>query len=335
MARRIGIDLGTSFIRIYSFKKGVVVNEPSVVALNITNQKVVAVGAEAKRMLGRTHENLVASSPLEDGVISNFKITKQMLTLYLNKILGRFRLFKPEIIVNVPVGATSTEKKAVMDAIESIGARKTYLIKSPLASAIGAGLDVSSSSGNMIINIGGGKTEVAVIALGDIVSFTSVRFGGKKMDQAIIDYIRKKRNLLLGEQSAEALKIDVGAAMVSKKENKMEISGSNTISGLPESIIVETREIVEALKPVINEIILSVKQVLQKTPPELSSDVMDKGIVMSGGGAKLKNFDELMTKVTGVPCQIADDPELCTIRGIGITVENFNDYLESLVWKKN
>jgi rod shape-determining protein MreB len=335
MVRRIGIDLGTSFIRIYSSKQGVVVNEPNVVALNVSTQKVVAVGDEAKSMLGRTHENLIASSPLENGVISSFKTTKQMLAIYLNKILGRFRLFKPEIIVNVPVGATSTEKKAVLDAIESIGVKKVYLIKSPLAAAIGAGLDVSSSSGNMIINIGGGKTEVAVIALGDIVSYASVRFGGKNMDQAIIDYIRKKKNLLLGEQSAEFLKIKIGAAMFVKKEGKLEISGSNTISGLPESIIIETPEIVEALKPVLNEIILAVKQVLQKTPPELSSDVMDKGIVMSGGGAKLKNLDELMTKVTGVPCQVADDPELCTIKGIGIAVENFNDYLESLIWKKN
>lgn len=335
MVRRIGIDLGTSFIRIYSSKQGVVVNEPNVVALNVSTQKVVAVGDEAKSMLGRTHENLIASSPLENGVISSFKTTKQMLAIYLNKILGRFRLFKPEIIVNVPVGATSTEKKAVLDAIESIGVKKVYLIKSPLAAAIGAGLDVSSSSGNMIINIGGGKTEVAVIALGDIVSYASVRFGGKNMDQTIIDYIRKKKNLLLGEQSAEFLKIEIGAAMFVKKEGKLEISGSNTISGLPESIIIETPEIVEALKPVLNEIILAVKQVLQKTPPELSSDVMDKGIVMSGGGAKLKNLDELMTKVTGVPCQVADDPELCTIKGIGIAVENFNDYLESLIWKKN
>ena len=335
MAKRIGIDLGTSFIRIYIPKQGIIVNEPDVVALNVSTQKVVAVGNEAKNMLGRTHENLIASSPLENGVISSFKVTKQMLAVYLNRILGRFRLFKPEIIVNVPVGATSTEKKAILDAIESIGAKKVYLLKSPLAAAIGAGLDVSSSSGNMIINIGGGKTEVAVIALGDIVSYASVRFGGKNMDQAIIDFIRKKKNLLLGEQSAEFLKIEIGAAMSVKKEEKLEISGSNTISGLPESIMVETSEVVEALKPVLNEIILAVKQVLQKTPPELSSDVMDKGIVMSGGGSKLKNFDELMTKVTGVPCQIADDPELCTIKGIGVAVENFNDYLESLVWKKN
>lgn len=335
MAKRLGIDLGTSFIRIYSLKKGIVINEPNVVALNISTQKVVAVGNEAKNMLGRTHENLIASSPLENGVISSFKITKQMLTICLNQILGKFRLSKPDIIVNVPVGATSTEKKAILDAIESIGAKKVYLLKSPLAAAMGAGLDVSSNSGNMIINIGGGKTEVAVIALGDIVSYTSVRFGGKNMDQAIIEYIKKKKNLLIGEQSAEIVKIKIGAAMSVKKEEKLEISGSNTISGLPESIIMETSEVVEALKPVLNEIILAVKQVLQKTPPELSSDVMDKGIVMSGGGSKLKNFDELMTKITGVPCQVADDPELCTIKGIGIAVENFNDYLESLIWKKN
>ncbi len=335
MANRLGIDLGTSYIRIYRPKKGIVVNEPNVVAVNIINQKVIAVGGEAKRMLGRTHENLVASFPLEDGVISSFKTTKQMLTLYLNKIFGRLRLFKPEIIVNVPVGATSTEKKAVLDAIESVGSKKVYLIKSSLVAAIGAGLDVSSSSGNMIINIGGGKTEVAVIALGDIVSYASVRYGGKKMDTAIIDYIRKKKNLLIGEQSAEQLKIEIGAATNIKKEGKLEISGSNTISGLPESIIIDTKDIVDALRPVLNEIILSVKQVLQKTPPELSSDVMDKGIVMCGGGAKLRNFDELMTKITGVPCQIADDPGLCTIKGIGIVTENFSDYLESLIWKKN
>jgi len=334
MSRRVGIDLGTAHIRVYFPQKGIVVNEPNVVALNISSQKVVAVGDEAKRMLGRTHDNIIASYPLEDGVISSFKITKQMLAIYLNKILGRFRLFKPDIIANVPVGATSTEKKAILDAIESIGARKVYLLKSPLASAIGAGLDISSSSGNMIINVGGGKTEVAVIALGDIVAFSSVRFGGKKMDQAIIEYVKKKKNLLLGEQSAEMLKIQIGAAMVSKNEDKLEISGSNTISGLPESIMIETREVVDALRPVLNEIILSVKEVLQKTPPELSSDVMDKGIVMSGGGAKLKNFDELLTKVTGVPCQIADDPELCTIKGIGVAIENFNDYLESLLWRK-
>lgn len=335
MAKKIGIDLGTSYIRMYLSKEGVVVNDPNVVAINVSNEQVVAAGNEAKTMLGRTHENLMASSPLEDGVIASYKITKQMLSIYLNKILGRIRIFKPEIIINVPAGATSTEKKAILDAVESVGAKKVYLIKSPLASAIGAGLDIFSSSGNMIINVGGGKTEVAVIALGDIVSYSSIRFGGKKMDDAIIEYIRKKRNLLLGEQSAEILKKEIGSAIKGKKEKKLEISGSNTITGLPESIIVETNEVVSALKPVLDEIILSVKQVLQKTPPELSSDVMDKGIVINGGGALLKNFDELMTKVTGVPCQVSEEPELSTIKGIGVAVENFNEFVESLIWKRS
>lgn len=332
MIRRLGIDIGTSNIRFYVPGKGIIIDEPNVVALNMKDQ-VVAVGNEAKAMVGRTPEAIVASTPLNDGVIASYKTTKQMLQIYLGRLMGRLRLFRPDIIVNCPVGATSTEKKAILDAVEGAGAKKVYLIKSPLASAIGAGIDISSSSGNMIIDVGGGKTEVAVIALGDIVSFSSVRYGSEKMDAAIIDFIKKKRNLIIGVQSAEAAKIKIGSASAQKKDNKMEISGSNTISGLPESIIIHTNEIASALKPVLNEIILAVKQVLQKTPPELSSDVMDKGIVISGGGANLADFDELMTKVTGVPCQMVDEPDLTTIKGIGLAVEHFDDFVESLTWR--
>jgi rod shape-determining protein MreB len=332
MIRRLGIDIGTSNIRIFVPGKGILIDEPSVVALNI-NEKAVAVGNEAKAMLGRTPDAIIASNPLTDGVIASYKTTKQMLEIYLGKLMGRMRLIRPDIIVNCPVGATSTEKKAILDAVEGAGAKRVYLIKSPLAAAIGSGIDISASSGNMIIDVGGGKTEVAVISLSDIVSFSSVRHGSDKMDTAIIDFIKKKRNLIIGRQSAEAAKIAIGSAIAQKKDSKMEISGSNTISGLPESIIIHTNEIASALKPVLNEIILAVKQVLQKTPPELSSDVMDKGIVISGGGASLRDFDELMTKVTGVPCQMVDEPALATIKGIGLAVENFDEFVESLSWR--
>jgi len=332
MIRRVGIDIGTSNIRFYVPHKGILIDEPNVVAINVKDQ-VVAVGNEAKQMLGRTPEAIIASNPLHDGVIASYKTTKQMLEIYLGKMLGRLRLFRPDIIVNCPVGATSTEKKAIFDAVQSAGAKKVYLMKSPLAAAIGAGIDISSSSGNMIIDVGGGKTEVAVIALSDIVSYSSVRYGSEKMDLAIVDFIKKKRNLIVGPQSAEAAKIKIGSAAAQKKDNKMEISGSNTISGLPERIIIHTNEAAAALKPVLNEIILAVKQVLQKTPPELSSDVMDKGIVLSGGGANLSDFDDLMTKVTGVPCQMVDEPELATIKGIGLAIENFDEFIESLTWR--
>lgn len=333
MIRRLGIDIGTSNIRIYVPQKGILIDEPNVVAINIVKDRVVAVGNEAKEMLGRTPEAIIASSPLTDGVIASYKTTKQMLEIYLSRVMGRLRLVRPDVIVNCPVGATSTEKKAILDAIEGAGAKRVFLMKSPLAAAIGAGIDVSSPCGNMIIDSGGGNTEIAVIALSDIVSFSSTRHGGDKMDQAIIDFIRKKRNLIIGSQSAENAKIEVGSAIAQKKDNKMEISGSNTISGLPESIIIHTNEIAAALKPVLNEIILAVKQVLQKTPPELSSDVMDKGIVICGGASSLNEFDELMTKVTGVPCQIVDEPQLAAIKGIGLAVENFEDFLESFTWR--
>jgi rod shape-determining protein MreB len=254
--------------------------------------------------------------------------------MYLNKILGRVRLFRPDVVINVPVGATSTEKKAVFDVAESIGAKSVYLIKSPLASALGSGIDIFSSAGNMIIDVGGGKTEVAVIALGDIVASSSVRYGGKKFDESIVDYVRKKHNLVIGEQTVENLKIKIGSAINGKKEAKEEASGSNTISGLPESTLISSSDIVSALKPTLNEVILTVKQVLQKTPPELSSDVMDKGILISGGGSKLRNFDELLTKVTGVPCQVAEEPDLCSIKGIGIIIENINEFSETLICKR-
>ncbi|MCL5795287.1 MAG: rod shape-determining protein [Patescibacteria group bacterium] len=331
---RLGIDLGTTNILIYVPGKGIVVNEPSVVALDAVNNKVMAIGKEAKIMIGRTPESIAASHPLKDGVIANYKITQAMLKYFINKLSGKIRFIKPDIMIAIPAGVTSTEKRAVVDASLAAGAKNAYVIKEPIAAALGAGVPIASPSGNMIIDIGGGTSEVAVIALGDIVASTSVRVGGNKMDEAISAYIRKKYNLVIGEQTAEEIKIKIGAALPLKKDLSMEVSGCNVISGLPESIMVSTTDTVTALKSVLNEIILAVKSVLQKTPPELASDVMDKGLIITGGGALLRNIDQLFTKVTGVPCQIADEPLLCVAKGTGIAVENLNAYKKSVLWAK-
>ncbi len=258
-----------------------------------------------------------------------------MLRYFIDKVSGGFRLFKPEVVISAPAGVTSTEKRAITDAAMQAGAKTAYIIKEPVAAALGAGIPIGSATGNMIIDIGGGTSEVAVIALGDIVASTSVRIGGRRMDQAISDYIRKKYNLMVGEQTAEEIKIKIGSVLPLKKDLKLEVSGSNSISGLPETIMVTSEDTVEALKSEMTEVINAVKSVLQKTPPELAADVIDKGIVMSGGGSLIRNIDRLLTKVTGVPCQIADDALLCAAKGTGIAVENLDSYIKSVLWIKS
>lgn len=332
--RHVGIDLGTKNILIYVPGKGIVINEPSVVALDAATNRVVAIGEEARLMLGRTPDSIIAAYPLRDGVIANFRITEAMLRHYLNRLAGPFRIIRPEIMVSVPAGVTSTERRAVIDACVDSGARRAYIIKEPIAAALGAGIPISTPSGHMVIDIGGGTTEVAVIALGDIVASTSVRVAGNKIDEAIGNYIRKKHNLIVGEATTEQIKIKVGAAAVLKKELSMEVSGSNTISGLPESIMVTTQDVVPAIREPLYEIIAAVKSVLQKTPPELAADVMDKGIVMTGGGSQLRNLDQLLTKVTGVPCQVAEEPEFCAAKGTGIAVDNLESFKRSVLWAK-
>lgn len=332
--RRIAIDLGTTNVLVYIPKKGIVINEPSVVAMETSNNKVMAIGQEAKEMLGRTPESIIAARPLKEGVIANYKITQAMLKFFINKLSGSIRLFKPDIMVAIPAGVTSTERRAVIDACIAAGAKNAYVIKEPIAAALGAGVPIASSSGNMIIDIGGGTSEVAVISLGDIVASTSVRVGGNKMDEAIASYIRKKYNLVVGEQKAEEIKIKIGTVLPLKKELKMEVSGCNAITGLPESIMISSNDIIVALKDPMNEIISAVKSVLQKTPPELASDVMDKGIIMTGGGTMIREIDKLFTKVTGVPCQIAEEPLLCVAKGTGIAVENLDAYKKSVLWAK-
>lgn len=334
MAKRIAIDLGTTNVLVFLPKKGIVVNEPSVVALQAEDNKIVAIGHEAKKMIGRTPESIVAAHPLKDGVIANYNISAAMLKHFINKVSGRIRFSKPDVMIAVPVGITSTERRAVIDAALSAGAKQAYLIKEPIAAALGAGIPIATPSGNMIIDIGGGTTEVAVIALGDVVAANSVRVGGNKIDIAIANYLRKKYNLIIGEQTAEEIKKRIGNVIDTKKEAKMEVSGSNAITGLPESIVITSDDIVKAVKPPLLEIINAVKSVLQKTPPELASDVMDKGIIITGGTALLRNIDALLTKVTGVPCQVAEEPLFCVVKGAGIAVEHLDAYKKSILWAR-
>lgn len=332
--KRLGIDLGTTNILIYIPQKGIVINEPCMVALDASDNKVMAIGSEAKEMLGRTPDSIIAAKPLKDGVIANYHITRAILEHYINKLGGRVRLFKPDAMVAIPAGVTSTERRAVIDACTAAGIKNAYVIKEPLAAALGAGISIATPSGNMIIDIGGGTTEVAVLSLGDIVASTSVRVGGNKMDEAITNYIRKKHNLVIGETTAENIKIQVGAALPLKKELKMEASGCNTISGLPESLMISTSDVVVAIREVLAEIIAAVKTVLQKTPPELASDVMDKGVILTGGASQLRNLDKMLTKIIGVPCQVAEDPTLCVAKGTGIAVENLEGFRKSVLWAK-
>ncbi len=332
--KRLGIDLGTTNILICLPKKGIVINEPSVVALEAPDNKIMAIGKEAQSMLGRTPSSIIAAHPLKDGVIANYGITEAMLRYYIGKIGGNIRIFKPEIMVAVPAGVTSTERRAVVDACLSAGAKQAYIIKEPIAAALGAGIPIAEPSGNMVIDVGGGTTDIGVISLGDVVAVNSVRVGGNKMDQSLQNYIRKKYNLTIGEQTAEQIKIQIGAAMPLDDELQMEVSGCNTITGLPETIIVTTTDVVAGIKDVLFEMIDATKQVLQKTPPELAADVIDKGLIMTGGGSLLRKIDELFTKITGVPCQIAQDPLLCTAKGTGIAVEHLDAYKKSVLWAK-
>jgi len=334
MSRKIAIDLGTTNTLVYDPGKGVVVNEPSVVAISADDEQIMAIGKEAQQMIGKTPASIIASHPLQDGAIASYRTTEAMIRHYINKASGRFRLLKPEVMVTVPAGISSTERRAVIDATISAGAKNVYLIKEPIAAAIGAEIPIGSPSGNMIIDIGGGTSEVAVIALGDIVCSASARVGGKKMDEAIAKYIREKHDLVIGEQTAERVKIEVGAAMVGGKEKTMEISGSNTVSSLPVSMIIGTNDVAKAVQDVLREIINTVKSVLQETPPELAADVIDKGIIMSGGGSLLRRTDELLSKLTGVPCQLVEDPLKSVVKGAGQALENLDQYKKSVLWLK-
>jgi rod shape-determining protein MreB len=332
--KKVGIDLGTANTLVYVSKKGIVINEPSVVALSLDDNSILAVGDEAKEMLGRTPDSIVASCPMRDGVIADYRITEAMLRYFISKAIGNVRIFRPEVMVSVPAGITSTERRAVIDATMQAGAKAAYLIKEPLAAAIGAAIPIAQSSGHMVIDIGGGTTEVAVISLGGIVTANSVRVAGNKIDLAIIEFVRKNQGLAIGDRTAEEIKIKIGTALPVDSQEAMEIKGRDMVSGLPKMISINSNEVNIAIQDQLREIIQVIKEVLQETPPELAADVIDKGMVLTGGGALLRNLDKLITKTTGVPCYVAEDPLLCVAKGTGIALDNLDSYKRNILSTK-
>lgn len=332
--KRIGIDLGTTNILVHVPKKGVVINEPSVVAISNVDKKIIAVGAEAKEMLGRTPDTIIAQRPLKDGVIADYKTTEAMLRYFINKALGGVRIFRPEVMVAVPAGITSTERRAVIDATIAAGAKAAYIIKEPIVAAIGANIPIGSASGHMIIDIGGGTSEIAVISLGGIVSSTSVRIGGNKLDLAITEHIRKKYGLAIGERTAEQIKINIGSALYMEEKLYMDVRGRDMITGLPKTIVVSSDDVTDAIQAELEGISSAVKNVLYKTPPELSADVIDKGIVMSGGTSLLRNIDKMVALSTGVSAYVADDALYCVAKGTGIALDNLESYKRSILATK-
>jgi rod shape-determining protein MreB and related proteins len=329
LRKKIAIDLGTANTLVWVAGQGIVANEPTVVAVSVEDNKVVAVGEDAKKMLGRTPEALTASRPMREGVIADYIVTEAMLRYFIGNVMGRVYLLKPDVMICVPAGCTQVERRAALDATISAGASHAYLIDEPLAAAIGAGIPVSAPSGNMILDIGGGSTEAAVISLGGVVIHKSVRVAGNKIDEAIQEYLKKKYNLIIGDQTAEYIKIRIGSAIKVAKEDKLEISGRDLVFGLPRSVVVASNEIADAIKPILLQIVGAVKGVLEDTPPELAADIIDKGIVLSGGTSLLRNLDKLVVDETGVPAHVAEDPLLCVVRGTGVVLENIE------LWKRS
>lgn len=332
--KRIGIDLGTTYTLIYLPRRGIVVNEPSVVAVSLSDKKILAVGNEAKDMVGRTPDTIMAVKPLKDGVIADYRATEAMIRYFINKTIGGMRLFRPEVMVAVPAGISSTERRAVIEATIAAGAKAAYIIKEPVAAAIGADIPIGSATGHMVIDIGGGTAEMAVISLGGIVASTSVRIGGEKFDAAILEYVRKKYNLAIGERTAEEIKINIGSALYMEEKLYMEIRGRDLVTGLPRGITVSSDDVTEAIQNELEGIISAAKKVLQKTPPELSADIIDKGIVLTGGSSLLRNMDQLIARTTGVPAYVADDAMLCVAKGTGVALDNLDSYKRSILATK-
>ncbi len=334
--KKIGIDLGTTNTLVYIPKRGIVIDEPSVVAISVLDNKVMAVGDEAKEMIGRTPDSIVASRPLKNGVVADYRTTESMLRYFINKAVGGIKIFRPEVMIAVPAGITSAERRAVIDATLNAGAKAAYIIKEPIAAAIGADIPIGSASGHMIVDMGGGTSEIAVISLGGIVANSSVKIGGNKYDDAIREFIKKKYNLAIGERSAEEAKIKIGSAQFLPKEEKlsMEVKGRDMITGLPRTITINSDDITESLQNELQALISAVKSVLYKTPPELSADIMDKGMVLSGGTSLLRNTDKLLAQATGVPVYMSDESLLCVARGTGIALENLESYKRSILAAK-
>ncbi|OGC45313.1 rod shape-determining protein [candidate division WWE3 bacterium RBG_19FT_COMBO_34_6] len=331
LSKKIAIDLGTANSLVYVSGKGVVLKEPTVVAVSEEDEKILAVGSEAREMLGKTPEGIVATRPLKNGVIADYLVTEALLRYFVGKVIGRTRFIKPDIMISIPAGATSVEARAVLEAAYSAGARKAYLMPEPLAAAIGAGLPVSEPTGNMIVNMGGGTTEIAIVSLYGMVVHGSIRVGGDSLDEAITQYVRRNYGLIIGPNTAEKVKLNIGAAYPLSKEKGMEVKGRDSISGFPKTVNLASAEVVSCLEPCLLTIAAGVKSVLESTPPELSSDIIDKGIVLSGGTALLKNIDKYISSYTGVPAHLADDPLYCVVKGLGRALENIEIFNKSML----
>ncbi len=331
---KLGIDLGTANTLVYMPGRGIILNEPSVVAVSERDNKILAVGAEAKEMIGRTPDDIIAYRPMRDGVIADYRVTEAMLRYFISKAIGKWTLFKPEVMVSVPAGVTSTERRAVIEAALRAGAKNAYVVKEPILAAIGAGIPIYEARGHMIVDIGGGTTDVAVISLGGIVASTSVKCAGNRVDAAIADYIKKTFNLAIGDKTAEDIKTQIGSAVPLEQELSMTIKGRDFIAGLPRSVSISSNEIVRAIDRELREMIKAIKDVLQETPPELSADIIDRGIIMTGGSSQLRNLPELVYRRTGVKAMLADDALYCVAKGTGVALEHLDTYKKSIITKR-
>ncbi len=332
--KKLGIDLGTANTLVYVPGKGVVLNEPSVVAVSQEDNQILAVGNEAKVMIGRTPDNVVAYRPMRDGVIADYRVTEAMLRYYIDKALGRWIFTKPDVLVSVPAGVTSTERRAVVEASIRAGAKNAFVVKEPILSAIGAGIPIQEAVGHMIVDIGGGTTDVAVISLGGIVTANSVKCAGNRIDAAITDYIKKTFNLAVGDKTAEDIKIQIGSAIPLDEEKTITIKGRDYVTGLPRSVELKTNEITKAINDELREVVKAIKDAFQDTPPELASDIIEGGIIMTGGSSQLRDFPELIYRRTGVSCYLAEDAMLCVAKGTGIALEHLDTYKRSVIAKR-
>lgn len=329
-SKRIGLDLGTSNTLVYIEGKGVVINEPTVVAISVEDRKVLAVGKEAKEMLGKVPDNIIAKRPLREGVIASYRLTEALLSYFLNKAIGKVRVLKPEVMISVPAGITTVEERAVIEAAVSAGAGNVHLLPEPIAAAIGAKLPINTSAGNMIVNMGGGTSEIAIMSMNGIVAYDSVRIAGDSLNEAIISHIRKEKGLLIGEQMAEKIKISVGSALKLDEPLEVQVKGRDASTGMPKSIIIDSNDIVDALNPILKQVLGAIRGVLEKTPPELSSDVIDRGMVLSGGTSQLRRIDDLFTRAIGVPAHVVDEPLYCVVRGTGEAMQHMDVIRRSL-----
>ena len=331
---RLGIDLGTTNVLVFVPGKGVVLNEPSVVAVNTETNKVVAIGVEAKAMIGRTPDAITAYRPMKDGVIADYRVTEAMLRYFMKKALGKWNMMRPTVLISVPAGVTSTEKRAVIEAAAKAGAADAFVVKEPILAAIGAGISIQEPLGRMVADIGGGTIDVAVISLGGIVASTSVKCAGNKLDRAIVDYVKKQYNLAIGDKTAEEIKIQIGSAVPVAEELTMQVKGRDLVSGLPRTIDLKTNEVVQAMNRELREMMGAIRKVLQETPPELASDIIDNGIILTGGTSQLRNLPELVYRRTGVQAKLANDAYFCVARGTGVALRHLDTYKRSILSKK-